>query len=94
MTSRSYFGKMNSTLGSVVPLAMFKNKAEFVKKFHKTHRSVCLNDDLALPILIAFEKLKTIFYCYPLTRGTDGWSEGTPGPLTGCDNGKHIRWNR
>ena len=23
MTSRSYFGKMNSTLGSVVPLAMF-----------------------------------------------------------------------
>jgi len=35
MTSRSYFGKMNSTLGSVVPLAMFncertkiiKNKA-------------------------------------------------------------------
>ena len=25
MTSRSYFGKMNSTLGSVVPLAMFNN---------------------------------------------------------------------
>ena len=24
MTSRSYFGKMNSTLGSVVPLAMFQ----------------------------------------------------------------------
>ena len=24
-TSRSYFGKMNSTLGSVVPLAMFYN---------------------------------------------------------------------
>ena len=23
MTSRSYFGEMNSTLGSVVPLAMF-----------------------------------------------------------------------
>ena len=23
MTSRNYFGKMNSTLGSVVPLAMF-----------------------------------------------------------------------
>ena len=23
MASRSYFGKMNSTLGSVVPLAMF-----------------------------------------------------------------------
>ena len=23
MTSRSYFGKMNSTLGSVVPLAIF-----------------------------------------------------------------------
>ena len=27
MTSRSYFGKMNSTLGSVVPLAMFDMNA-------------------------------------------------------------------
>ena len=27
MTSRSYFGKMNSTLGSVVPLAMFTSFA-------------------------------------------------------------------
>ena len=26
MTSRSYFGKMDSILGSVVPLAMFKIK--------------------------------------------------------------------
>ena len=26
MTSRSYFGEMNSTLGSVVPLAMFLYK--------------------------------------------------------------------
>ena len=25
MASRSYFGKMNSTLGSVVPLAMFSS---------------------------------------------------------------------
>ena len=32
MTSRSYFGKMNSTLGSVVPLAMFEN----------TYSSICL----------------------------------------------------
>ena len=29
MTSRSYFGKMNSTLGSVVPLAMFYLYNEF-----------------------------------------------------------------
>ena len=28
MTSRSYFGKINSTLGSVVPLAMFINKED------------------------------------------------------------------
>ena len=28
MTSRSYFGKINSTLGSVVPLAMFMNKED------------------------------------------------------------------
>ena len=26
MTSRSHFGKMNSTLGSVVPLAMFSSR--------------------------------------------------------------------
>ena len=32
MTSRSYFDKMNSTLGSVVPLAMFN-------LFIVTHRS-------------------------------------------------------
>ena len=29
MTSRSYFGKMNLILGSVVPLAMFKYKMSF-----------------------------------------------------------------
>ena len=29
MTSRSYFGKMNSTLGSVVPLAMFRLVVSF-----------------------------------------------------------------
>ena len=28
MTSRSYFGKMNSILGSVVPLAMFEEKKQ------------------------------------------------------------------
>ena len=28
MTPRSYFGKMNSILGSVVPFAMFANKRE------------------------------------------------------------------
>ena len=29
MTSRSYFDKMNSTLGSVVPLAMFSSLISF-----------------------------------------------------------------
>ena len=34
MTSRSYFGKMNSTLGSVVPLAMFEiNMTDQVNPF-------------------------------------------------------------
>ena len=32
ITSRSYFGKMNSTLGSVVPLAMFLNNINFFLK--------------------------------------------------------------
>ena len=35
MTSRSYFGKMNSTLGSVVPLAMF------IKKDGATSNGIC-----------------------------------------------------
>ena len=30
MTSRSYFGKMNSILGSVVPLAMFDLSSEVI----------------------------------------------------------------
>ena len=32
MTSRSYFGKMNSILGSVVPLAMFRLNVSRSKK--------------------------------------------------------------
>ena len=35
MTSRSYFGKMNSTLGSVVPLAMFATIGGKHKKWHR-----------------------------------------------------------
>ena len=35
MTSRGYFGKMNSTLGSVVPLAMFWNTSLTDKARHK-----------------------------------------------------------
>ena len=31
MASRSYFGKMNSTLGSVVPLAMFINRRRYIE---------------------------------------------------------------
>ena len=31
MTARSYFGKMNSTLGSVVPLAMFAQYVVLVR---------------------------------------------------------------
>ena len=39
MTSRSYFGKMNLTLGSVVPLAMFYN--EFISQYLA---SILMND--------------------------------------------------
>ena len=35
MTSRSYFGKMNSTLGSIVPLAMFILAALVLAKSQK-----------------------------------------------------------
>ena len=40
MTSRSYFGKQNSTLGSVVPLAMFLRLHTYpVHDIHLTRRS-------------------------------------------------------
>ena len=38
MTSRSYFGKMNSTLGSVVPLAIFHHSSQFY--VHFTYRTL------------------------------------------------------
>ena len=36
MTPRSYFGKMNSTLGSVVPLAMFFGQSLSVRGLDKS----------------------------------------------------------
>ena len=39
MTSRSYFGKMNSTLGSVVPLAMFLSLSEPLRWLFPQRRS-------------------------------------------------------
>ena len=47
MTSRSYFGKMNSTLGSVVPLAMFifiKSKVQ-IQSFPSCLHDVVLQID-------------------------------------------------
>ena len=29
-----------------------------------------------------------------MIRGTDGWSEGTPGPKTGCQDGKQLSMGR
>ena len=56
MTSRIYFGKMNSTLGSVVPLAMFQYKTvqsvhgfiHIVKVIHKWQsvKSIFMKSDL------------------------------------------------
>ena len=46
MTSRSYFGKMNSTLGSVVPLAMFSNMLVFVMAISTLNLSVVFVRDV------------------------------------------------
>ena len=63
MTSRNYFGKMNSTLGSVVPLAMFSSKG-FSKKNNVLHVLInvpwvrldevkaVVHDDPADPVII------------------------------------------
>ena len=44
MTSSSYFDKMNSTLGSVVPLAMFLN-IDFPKHLKKKIRNKSSSDE-------------------------------------------------
>ena len=45
MTSRSYFGKMNSTLGSVVPLAMFERWEWVLRKFEACHYKILTRVD-------------------------------------------------
>ena len=42
MTSRDYFGKMNSTLGSVVPLAMFTHKTDVMNVYYNVFFFVCI----------------------------------------------------
>ena len=48
MTSRSYFSKMNSILGSVVPFAMFREKGQYYKRvflqFHSCNNCNNYND--------------------------------------------------
>ena len=47
MTSRSYFGKMNSTLRSVVPLAMFFSLVNLI--FNKALQCYCSSADWLAP---------------------------------------------
>ena len=51
MTSRSYFGKMNSILGSVVPLAMFKHQPEFVLIIFASSKGAAAEKDLGNVVL-------------------------------------------
>ena len=48
MTSTNYFGKMNSTLGSVVPLAMFLILIDINKFFTLALLNECDSDLLAI----------------------------------------------
>ena len=43
MTSRSYFGKMNSTLGSIVPVAMFPVSTVSTVIFPKRETAIMLS---------------------------------------------------
>ena len=55
MTSRSYFGKMNSTLGSVVPLAMFHHWALLktrIRGFHANFHFAALTSPLQLLLVL------------------------------------------
>ena len=75
MTSRSYFEKMNSTLGSVVPLAMFKT---ITTQAIPTSEEICpliiwilvsmgfisfaLFEYFALLILVRYDKEVSLFF--------------------------------
>ena len=76
MTSRSYFGKMNSILGSVVPLAMFTFLLEKPNKIWHNGKFVGL---FQLVPLIYFQKSKfnfKVFFifslcCFPAAPSAD-----------------------
>ena len=49
MTARSYFGKMNSTLGSVVPLAMFLSHIDCLCSSNTNEYFFIASHDRSLP---------------------------------------------
>ena len=65
MTSRSYFGKMNSILGSVVPLAMFFTQSLYFLSQDECNnpifKEICFNvEALILPMIVATSKLEKL----------------------------------
>ena len=62
MTSRSYFGKMNSILGSVVPLAMFYVFLSYLRELSTIHMATYASKQSAVS-MVEF--------------GSDQWSPGT-----------------
>ena len=65
MTSRSHFGKMNSTLGSVVPLAMFFCSECSRHHLHKRKKSLALFFWILTSVPCSSTAIFQEFYCLP-----------------------------
>ena len=53
-----------------------------------------INNHQLISIVIISHKILILLSSYQPYRGTDGWSEGTPGPKTGCQDGKQLNYGR
>ena len=68
MTSRIYFGKMNSTLGSVVPLAMVLFSTEIWAEQLKKTPCILLNTQQARPSNLLQDYTQTNIKCFHISR--------------------------
>ena len=108
MASRSYFGKMNSTLGSVVPLAMFFyicpdsaiNCVFFI--FVLIYSTTIDNDDtnantetFKRQILLQCDIIstKTTLWLQNLTVNTMDWGEFWSSTFGTNNNNKYVNFN-
>ena len=108
MTSRSYFGKMNSSLGSVVPLAMFfiyfppgwkRSSSSTGQSPGSEHQAGdgysqdCAGEAIILPMLLFAILIHITLQCFKCQYMNIWFSEGKrPSPPGGKSLRGEVRW--